>query len=41
MFDETQRIKNLAQTELDNNEAMNKQLIDNLKAENAKLIELN
>lgn len=41
MFDETQRIKNLAQTELDNSEAMSKQLIDNLKTENAKLVELN
>lgn len=41
MFEETQRIKNLAQAEIDNSDNMNKQLVENLKSENAKLIELN
>lgn len=41
MFDQTQRIKNLAQAQIDNSDNMNKQLVQNLKSQNAKLIELN
>lgn len=41
MFEETQRIKSLAQAQIDNSDTMNKQLVENLKSQNAKLIELN
>ncbi len=41
MFEETQRIKSLAQAQIDNSDNMNKQLVQNLKSQNAKLIELN
>lgn len=32
LFEETQRIKNLAQAEIENTETFNKQLLDNLKS---------
>jgi hypothetical protein len=41
LFDETQRIKNLAQAEIENAETLSRQLLDNLASENAKLVQLN
>jgi hypothetical protein len=41
LFDETQRIKNLAQVEIESSDNLNKQLIDNLQSENDKLMQLN
>jgi hypothetical protein len=41
MFDQAERLKNLTQNEINNNDNMYNQLIENLKSENKKLKELN